>query len=40
MKIRGNEPLFGLKLRVYVKMSELHETGGAWQIVVRNNITD
>ena len=26
MKIRGDEPF--LALRVYVKMSEIHETGG------------
>jgi hypothetical protein len=28
MKIRGDEHFFGLKLRVYIKMSEIHETGG------------
>jgi hypothetical protein len=27
MKIRDDEPFFGLK---YVKMSEIHETGGVW----------
>jgi hypothetical protein len=29
MKIQGDKPLFGL-LKEYVKISEIHETGGVW----------
>jgi hypothetical protein len=36
MKIRGDEPFFGLKS--LVKMSEIHETGGVTQNLTMNDI--